>query len=630
MHELWQVSVAPKFIFFTGKGGTGKTSMACATATWWAGRGERTLIVTTDPASNLGDVFEQDIGHRVVPIIGVANLWAVEIDPDEAAAEYRERVLAPLRGVFPQEMIDVVSEQLRSPCTAEVAAFDKFVDFMAESDFSVVIFDTAPTGHTLRLLELPVDWSQHIQDSAKGSGQTCIGPVDTLQVSKGKYDRAISLMCDPEKSRFIFVLHPEAIAVAETLRTSQELAKIGIRGQELIINGILSAQECQAPLFRHLAEQQAEYLEQIRVKLPLPSRRMFLLDEEIKGVDSLKRVAAMLYCGAAQPARASLTPVSDSGTAGGGTGSPLAPSEPSRVTRLLLPTNGRARVIFYAGKGGVGKTTLSCLTAVWLARCGYRTLLLTTDPAAHLAQVLEQPVLPEPSPVGSVSNLWSARIDARQAAEEYKERILVESRKSYSSEMLASLAEELESPCTEEIAVFDRFITCMSLSGYEAMVLDTAPTGHTLRLLELPVAWSRQLEVKAFASLQASQMDAEAKARFGEVINMMRDTNRTTFVQVMYPEWTPIIEAYRATKELETVGIRTGLVVANMVLPPEQCTNDFFSRRRRMQEKYLAEIRQRFSVPLLEIPVCDREIRGLPMLQEVAEGVFGKCPVACL
>ncbi|MEI7989941.1 MAG: ArsA family ATPase [Chloroflexota bacterium] len=242
------------FIFFSGKGGVGKTSMACVTAVRSADEGKRTLIVTTDPASNLADVFEQPIGHQIVPIQGIPNLWAMEIDSDRATEEYKERALAPLRAVFPPQIVQVMEEQMAGPCTTEVAAFDRFTDFLDDPNaagqvYDVVIFDTAPTGHTLRLLELPFEWSQSIETATEGSGQTCLGPAAAIQDSKLKYERAIAVMRDAASTTFTFVLHPEAIAIKETKRAIAELGKLNIHTHQLIINSIIPPEERINPLF---------------------------------------------------------------------------------------------------------------------------------------------------------------------------------------------------------------------------------------------------------------------------------------------------------------------------------------------------------------------------------------------
>ena len=610
-----------QFIFFSGKGGVGKTSLACTQAVRYADEDHRTLIVTTDPASNLADVFEQTIGHQITPITGVPNLWAMEIDPDRATAEYIDRAMAPIRAAFPRPMVQVMEEQMSGPCTAEVAAFDRFTDFLdVPSDnghaFDIVIFDTAPTGHTLRLLELPAEWSQSIDAASAGSGQTCIGPAAAIQDAKHKYERAMTIMRDPAQTTFVFVLHAETIAIKETQRAVAELGKLDIHTHQLIVNGLIPIEALGNPLFAARAAMQVRYLHQIETELSLPTRRMALLSGEITGVERLREVGRMFFEGVTEyPSNPRMTP-----------------NEPSRVQPRALASdilsrvspNGHRRTVFFAGKGGVGKTAASCITAVWLAQQGYKTLLLTTDPAAHLGDVLGLPVGSIVAPVLGVSNLWAAKIDPKAAAEEYKQRILDDARQRGRPEAsIKVMAEELDSPCTEEMAAFDKFIDFASQADWQAIVFDTAPTGHTMRLIELPMDWSQQIDVKVFASVDTIAADDVAKRRFGDVIEMMRDPARSTFAFVMYPESTPILEAYRAAEELRTVGITTGLVVANFVIPAEQATTPFTQSRRAMQEKYLQEIAQRFAVPVVQVPLLAHEVKGIPMLIELGQQVYG-------
>jgi arsenite/tail-anchored protein-transporting ATPase len=617
----------PQFIFFSGKGGVGKTSMACATAVRQADAGKRTLIITTDPASNLADVFEQPIGHHITPLEGISNLWAMEIDPDQATAEYKERALAPLRAVFPPSMVEVIDEQMSGPCTAEVAAFDRFTDFLVldnETDrpvqFDVVVFDTAPTGHTIRLLELPAEWAQTISAAEQGSGQTCIGPAAAIQSAKMKYERALAILRDEGQTRFTFVLHPEAIAIHETRRAIGELGKLDIHTHELIINGVIPPQATANPLFAARARMQADYLAQIERELPYPARRIFLLDGEIKGIPRLRYVAGLL-------AGEKSTFVRVNGH------HPAAPvdfrlANPAEFLPRIVP-NSHRRTLFFAGKGGVGKTVASCATAVWLARQGHKTLLLTTDPAAHLGDVLGEPVGDEPAPLAGLPNLWAVKIDPKATADVYKKRILDDARQRGRPEAaIKVMAEELDSPCTEEIAAFDRFIEFASDGPWEVVVFDTAPTGHTLRMLELPLDWSKQLDVKVFASVDTVVADDVAKQRFADVIDMMRSPERSTFAFVMYPESTPIIEAYRASQELATLGIPTGLAVANFVIPAEQDDTPFTQSRRAMQARYLGEIQERFDTPVLTIPLLPKEVQGLEMLAELSEQMYSELVIA--
>ena len=618
-----------QFIFFSGKGGVGKTSMACTQAVRFADEGKRTLLVTTDPASNLADIFEQAIGHQVTPIAGVPKLWAMEIDPDQATQEYIDRAMAPIRGAFPSQMVQVMEEQMSGPCTAEVASFDRFTDFLDApshngATFDVVIFDTAPTGHTIRLLELPAEWSQSIDAASAGSGQTCIGPAAAIQDAKHKYERALSAMRQAEQTSFIFVLHPEAISIKETQRAIDELSKLGIRNYRLLINGIIPPEAAANPLFAARAQMQSRYLDQIERTFAFPQQRMFLLADEIKGVAKLRQVGKVFFDGAGQG------PV-DGLQVGERLDPVLVASLPTLQPASLQPRNGHRRTLFFAGKGGVGKTVASCITAVFLARQGYQTLLLTTDPAAHLGDVLDTPVGDEITPVRGQAKLWAAKIDPKATAEAYKERILWDARQRGRPESaIKVMEEELNSPCTEEIAAFDKFIEYASQDDWEVVVFDTAPTGHTLRLLELPMDWSKQIDVKVFASVDTTAADDVARQRFGKVIEMMRDPAQSIFAFVMYPESTPILEAWRAAQELSTVGIHPGMVVVNMVIPPEQATTPFTQARRAMQGKYLQEIGARFPVPLVQIPLLPQEIKGLKLLAELGERVYpaGRLAVA--
>ncbi len=287
-----------RFIFFSGKGGVGKTSMACTTAVQYADKGCRTLIVTTDPAANLSDVFEQQIGHRVTKINGMENLDAMEIDPDAATTEYKERALAPMRDLFDDELVKIAEEQLSGPCTEEMASFDKFIDFMQQDEYDIVVFDTAPTGHTIRLLELPVDWSRHIEESAKGSGQTCMGPVALIQDSKKKYDQAVNMLRNREQTQFIFVMQPEQTSLDETARSAKELQRLGITTDRIIINGLIPEAEAVNAFFRQRLQMQKGYVSKAQeIFAGTPMKEMPLFDTELKGIDMFRQVGKVLFEG---------------------------------------------------------------------------------------------------------------------------------------------------------------------------------------------------------------------------------------------------------------------------------------------------------------------------------------------
>lgn len=599
-----------RHIFFSGKGGAGKTTMACATAIRHALEGKKTLIVSTDPASNLSDVFEQEIWHKITQIKGIENLYAMEIDPDEATREYKEKIIAPYRQIMPEDVIASIDEQLSGPCTTEMASFDRFIDFMEGNEYDVVVFDTAPTGHTIRLLELPVDWSRHIEEAAKGSGQTCLGPVQTIQNSKNKYDRATALLKNSKKTKFIFVMRPEELSLYETLRASKELESIGIKSGEIIINGILPEEACETGFFKKKYEAQQKVIREADNVIKKPKRCMFLRDNEVKGIVSLRNVAEELFSKRKTHSPRyyrgkPLNPVKDESLT-------WLTSLPANIDRLLMPERKGTKAVFFTGKGGVGKTTISCIFAVYIAKKGFKTLLVTTDPAAHIGEVLDVRV--GSKPVKIMDHLYAVMVDQEDAFRVYKEKVLNEAKGKCSGDMLKAMDEELNSPCTEEMAAFDRFAQFIESKEYDTVVFDTAPTGHTLRLLELPFDYAKQVEMMVSAD-EAKTAKEAVENRFRKIIDILKDKNRTTFSIVLYPESTPIMESYRAMLDLKAAGINTQMVVANMILPDEVCKNDFFKNRRGMQMRYLTEIHKKFNLPVLQFPLMQKEIKGLKALE---------------
>ena len=295
----------------------------------------------------------------------------------------------------------------------------------------------------------------------------------------------------------------------------------------------------------------------------------------------------------------------------------------SRLDDLLYPKRGQRKNIFFSGKGGVGKTSVACITAVNTARKGFKTLLLTTDPAAHIGSVLDKPVSDAVTKIDGNDNLYAAKIDQKKCTEEYKKDILDDARARFDPNTVQAMEEELNSPCTEEMAAFQKFIEYAGGDDFQVIVYDTAPTGHTLRLLELPMDWSKQIQMKTWLSVEANEEDKKQQERFDRVIAMMRDKDLTTFGFVMYPEKTPIIEAYRASEELKSLGIATQLVVANLVIPEEQCQTPFFTNRRNMQLKYLDELKEQFGeAEILQLPMYPGEIKGLEMLSGIAGELY--------
>jgi len=604
-----------EYLFFSGKGGVGKTTMAATTAVYCAMRGKKTLIISTDPASNLGDIFETRIGPTITPII--PNLSAMDIDPDVATEEYREKVIGPMRGVMPDDIMKVLEEQFRSACTTEIAAFDRFTDFLVNEEFDLVIFDTAPTGHTIRLLELPVDWSKHIEESAKGSGQTCIGPVSSIQGAKEKYDRAIAAMRESTRTTFYLVLKPEKTSLAETLRARDELSMLGIRNFRVIINGTYPDDEIINSRYANLSAVQSRYLGMIEKALPYPSNHVGLQSGEIKGLQSITDFAGVVFEGKKAAVTESFHQA--------GTFDQFANGD--ALTRLIQKKRD-TRIVIITGKGGVGKTVTACAVAAQLAGDRRKTLLVTTDPAAHIGHVLDEPIGDTIGQTKSLPYLSAARIDQKKSVETYKKRIIDDAvRSGYSDDMLIALKEELESPCTEEMAVFEEFAGVVENGDFEYIVFDTAPTGHTLRLLELPYDYARQVELMVQIKKEGSVSD-KAQKKLESLLKKLKDPGTSVFMLVFYPEYTPIHEAKRTLDDLSLAGIGVQAVIANNVLENGDKGSGFFHKRAEMQQHYLGIAQKLFQLPVFKIPMFDDEIIGLPKLKQVAESLFQRecCP----
>jgi arsenite-transporting ATPase len=609
-----------EFVFFSGKGGVGKSTVSCATATWLADNDYETLLVTTDPAPNLSDIFEQDIGHEVTAIDDIDNLSAIEIDPDTAAEEYRQETIEPMRELLDDEQIQAVEEQLNSPCVEEIAAFDNFVDFMDSPEYDVVVFDTAPTGHTIRLMELPSDWNAELE---KG-GSTCIGPAASMEDRKKDYERAIDTLQDGEKTSFAFVGKPEQSSIDEIERSASDLAELGIESQMVVVNGYLPETVCEDPFFEGKRDDEQAVIDRVEEEFDAEAMATYPLQPgEIAGLDLLSDVGGVIYDG--KEATVDVGSAAEVDTDQEIDFDSL--TDPDAVAEQLRPGDD-TRYLFFTGKGGVGKSTIAATSATKLAESGYETLVVTTDPAAHLEDIFGEPVGHEPKSV-SQENLDAARIDQEKALEEYREQVLTHVREMYEDKedtqidveaAIANVEEELESPCAEEMAALEKFVSYFEEDGYDVVVFDTAPTGHTLRLLELPSDWKGFMDLgsltKGAAPAKGDQYDA--------VIETMQNPEKSSFAFVMYPEYTPMMEAYRAAEDLnDQVGIETSFVVANYLLPEEYGDNAFFANRRAQQQQYLGEIKDRFDVPMMLAPLRQDEPVGLAELQAFGEEITG-------
>jgi arsenite-transporting ATPase len=522
---------APRFLFFTGKGGVGKTSIACAAALTMARAGKEVLLVSTDPASNVGQVFGLSIGNTVTEVPTVQGLSALEIDPEQAAEAYRERIVGPVRALLPVEEVRSIEEQLSGSCTTEIASFNEFTALLTDAygttgQFDHVLFDTAPTGHTIRLLQLPGSWTDFLNEG-KGDA-SCLGPLAGLEKQRAVYAGAVAALADSSRTRLVLVTRAQESALAEIMRTHRELAAIGLTRQHVIINAVLAAPPDDTdPLATaiHFREQAAI------ASLPAELRNLPLDQVELKatnmvGIDAL---GALFSTNEPTPTTAMAVPLESF------TDAPLS----DLIDELATQDHG---LIMCMGKGGVGKSTIAAAIAVALVGRGHQVHLTTTDPAGHLSQTLG----------GTLENLQVSSIDPAEATRSYRDHVMATKGARLDQQGRAMLAEDLLSPCTEEVAVFQAFSRVISESRRTFVVVDTAPTGHTLLLLDATGSYHRDVARNMGENMH-----------FTTPLMRLQDPQETKVILVTLAETTPVLEATELQADLERAQIHPWAWVVN-------------------------------------------------------------------
>ena len=577
---------ATRHLFFTGKGGVGKTSLACATAIALADQGKRVLLVSTDPASNLDEVLGVQLSSHPTPVPLVDGLLALNVDPEAAARDYRERMVGPYRGVLPDAAVASMEEQLSGACTMEIAAFDEFSKLLgdpaATAGFDHVIFDTAPTGHTLRLLTLPSAWSGFL-DSSTGDG-SCLGPLSGLQAQRELYAATVKALADASMTTVVLVSRPERSSLVEAERTRGELADLGVTNQHVIINGVFKAHNGEDAVASAMERRAQSALAQIpdglaslrRTEVPLQSF-------------GLVGIAALRAFGNSKPM---FHPVEESISSNG----QLPPALGEMIPLLARQGHG---VIMTMGKGGVGKTTIASAIAVELASRGHRVHLSTTDPAAHVDMTLSK----------TVPNLQVSRIDPEVETKSYRAEVMAASAPSLDEQGRKLLEEELLSPCTEEIAVFRAFARKVDEGKDGFVVLDTAPTGHTLLLLDATEAYHRQV----------SHTMSNLPEAVRQLLPRLRDPEFTKILIVTLAEATPVHEAAQLQKDLARAKIKPFGWVINQALVPLELLDPILRAKKDQQRRYVSEVVQEHAVRAALVPWMVDEPVGVDALRQIVK-----------
>ncbi|EFP6909271.1 arsenite efflux transporter ATPase subunit ArsA [Shigella dysenteriae] len=575
----------PPYLFFTGKGGVGKTSISCATAIRLAEQGKRVLLVSTDPASNVGQVFGQVIGNTILPIATVPGLSALEIDPQAAAQQYRARIVDPIKGVLPDDVVSSINEQLSGACTTEIAAFDEFTGLLTDASlltqFDHIIFDTAPTGHTIRLLQLPGAWSSFIDSNPEGA--SCLGPMAGLEKQREQYAHAVEALSDPARTRLVLVARLQKSTLQEVARTHLELAAIGLKNQYLVINGVLPKTEAaNDTLAAAIWDREQEALANLPSDLSgLPTDTLFLQPLNMVGVAALSGLLS------SQPEAASSSEEYIQQR-------PEIPSLSALVDDIARNEHG---LIMLMGKGGVGKTTMAAAIAVRLAEMGFDVHLTTSDPAAHLSTTLN----------GSLNNLQVSRIDPHEETERYRQHVLDTKGGELDEAGKRLLEEDLRSPCTEEIAVFQAFSRVIREAGKRFVVMDTAPTGHTLLLLDATGAYHREIAKKM-----------GDKGHFTTPMMQLQDPERTKVLLVTLPETTPVLEAANLQADLERAGIHPWGWIINNSLSIADTRSPLLRLRAQQELPQIESVKLQHASRVALVPVLASEPTGIDKLKQLA------------
>jgi len=576
---------APRFLFFTGKGGVGKTSIACATAIQLADAGKRVLLVSTDPASNVGQVFGITIGNHITAMPAVAHLSALEIDPQGAAQAYRDRIVGPVRGVLPDSIVKGIEEQLSGACTTEIAAFDEFTalltDNTLDAQYEHIVFDTAPTGHTIRLLQLPGAWSGFL-DAGKGDA-SCLGPLAGLEKQRVQYKAAVDALGNPQRTRLILVSRAQPATLREAARTHAELAAIGLSQQYLVINGVFPHNEAgEDPLAQAICARESQAMANIPSDLlSLPTDRIELKPFNLVGLGALRQLLTAVHL----PHQFTPNDVAP----------PSAPSLSVLVEGIAEQGHG---LVMLMGKGGVGKTTMAAAVAVELAKRGLPVHLTTSDPAAHLADTLQ----------GTLEHLTVSRIDPHEVTEQYRRQVLQTKGAKLDAQGRALLEEDLRSPCTEEIAVFQAFSRDIREAGKKFVVMDTAPTGHTLLLLDATGAYHRDI---------VRQMGGTG-VHFSTPMMQLQDAKQTKVLIVTLAETTPVLEAAHLQADLRRAGIEPWAWIVNNSVAASAVTSPLLQARARKECAEIELVASKHATRYALVPLLAMEPVGVERLLQLS------------
>jgi len=626
-----------RYLFFGGKGGVGKTTAASATALYLLNqlkRNESILLFSTDPAHSLSDSLDVRIGNRLVEVkqLRGARLFAYEMDASLALERFRDangKVLAEIaeRGTLldEQDINELLSLSL--PGLDEVMSLFELSELDREGKYAHIVVDTAPSGHTSRLLRLPEVFERMVRAmDLMGEKHRYIvahfarrrvvaDEVDVFLSDLSKRIEAVrAVLHDQDQTSFTLVTIPEAMGVLETQRYLELLTEQGVPVQDLIVNRV-EQEHGGCAYCRARARTQRPWIKRITSTFRnLRIHYVPLQPKEVRGIDDLKKIGKLIWADEFEPRMTRIK-------------NPDLKSV-SSVARSPFRLEAR-KIVIFGGKGGVGKTTAAAAYALALAKANpdEKLLIFSTDPAHSLSDSFDEQGLP---------NLDTMEIDPGKWFEELKQRY-----RSWTDELFASLSGgsrmeikfdreamrelvELTPPGIDEIAALGTISDLLDLERYQILILDTAPTGHLIRFLELPqvaLSWIRtfiKLLLKYKDVMRANEVAEELVAlskSIKKVIALFTDPERCEFVGVAIPERMSLEETADLAKSLEKLKVPLKRLLINGVVPENDCK--FCRTRRKMQEQVISEFEKKFrALEIFVAPQQPHEITGLKALRE--------------
>ena len=621
-----------RLLMFGGKGGVGKTTCAAATALTRAASfpDSPLLLVSTDPAHSLADV----LAGSPLP----ANLTATELDAAACLAAFRAahgptlKAIAA-RGTFlDDDDIDRVLD-LSLPGLDELMAFLEIARWVAEERYACVVVDTAPWGHTLRLLEMPrllERWlgaldallaKHRYLRALYGGAPRPDAPDRFLAELSASVDRMGDILCDAARCRFVPVTLAEPLSVTETLDAVADLERLKLPITGIVVNRLYRDTGC--PTCADGWTRQVREVARLSGRLPgYPLWSLPLLPDEVRGRDRLE---------ALWKEAAALTPTR-----------PLprrpAPAPPRAEDAPPLPS-ARTALLIFGGKGGVGKTTLACATALRLAadRPEREVLLFSTDPAHSLSACLGRSIGPEP--VRVAHGLTAVEIDAVAEFEALRRRYAGDLEQTLASllpgldltfdrEVMERLL-DLSPPGLDEVMALSRAMAFLAGGAYEVLVLDAAPTGHLIRLLEMPELIDRWLKVLFGLFLKYKRVFrlpdlSEELVRLSKDLKRFRALLGDLARASLYAVTIPTEVAYAETEDLlaacRRMAVSAPVLFVNLATPEGDCPLCLALRRR--EARVEKKLRKAFPDTYQALIYRAGEPRGLDRLAELGRALY--------